>query len=144
MKIGQKKYLRTYIALSSIAASLLVGNKVAFAEEGDGTVGESAPIESTDPMPASESSTEEETEAAEETASSVPVETILDAGVYGADQLTGTTKPNAFVVVCAGKSNVGEQAVDDTGNISVALANVPEGTTVLRVKVYQDTTQTFF
>lgn len=50
MKIGHKKYLRTYIALSSIAASLLVGNKVAFAEEGDGTVGESAPIESTDPM----------------------------------------------------------------------------------------------
>ena len=139
MKIGQKKYLRTYIALSSIAASLLVGNKVAFAEEGDGTVGESAPIESTDPMPATESSTEEETEAA----MPLPVETILDAGVYGADQLTGTTQPNAFVVVCAGESNIGEQAVDDTGNISVTLANVPEGTTVLRVKVYQDTTQTF-
>ena len=79
------------------ATRLLVGNKVAFAEEGDGTVGESAPIESTDPMQATESSTEEETEAA----MPMPVETILDAGGYGADQLTGMTQPNAYVVVCA-------------------------------------------
>ena len=49
MKIVQKKYLRTYIALSSMAASLLVGNKAAFAEEGDGTTAALAPIESTNP-----------------------------------------------------------------------------------------------
>lgn len=153
MKTVQKKYLRTYIALSSMAASLLVGNKVAFAEEGEGTAAESAPIESTDPtLPvqqtdepplAAELSTKEETEAAAETVSTMPVETILDEGIYGADQLTGTTQPNTFVVVCAGESNVGEQAVDDTGIISVALADVPEGMTVLRVKVYKDATQTF-
>ena len=122
------------------ATRLLVGNKVAFAEEGDGTVGESAPIESTDPLQATESSTEEETEAVAETVSTVPVETILDASVYGTDQLTGTTQPNTFVVVCAGESNVSEQAVDASGNISVTLVNVPEGTTVLSVKVYKDAT----
>ena len=64
MKIVQKKYLRTYIALSSMAASLLVGNKAVFAAEGESTAADSAPIESTDPMQATESSTEEETEAA--------------------------------------------------------------------------------
>lgn len=139
MKIGHKKYLRTYIALSSIAASLLVGNKVAFAEEGDGTVGESAPIESTDPMQATESSTEEETEAA----MPMPVETILDAGGYGADQLTGMTQPNAYVVVCAEESKVGEQTADEVGRFAVPLGALPDGTATLQVKVYKDATQTF-
>ncbi len=149
MKIVQKKYLRTYIALSSMAASLLVGNKVAFAEEGDGTTAALAPIESTNPtLPvqqadepplSAELSTEEETE----TASSMPVTTILDEGIYGTNQISGTTEPNAYVVVCAGESKVGEQTADEAGIFTVALVNVPEGTTVLQVKVYKDATQTF-
>ena len=101
MKIVQKKYLRTYIALSSMAASLLVGNKAVFAAEGESTAADSALIEATDPLPATELPTEEEAEAVAETVSTVPVETILDASVYGADQLTGMTQPNAYVVVCA-------------------------------------------
>ena len=153
MKIVQKKYLRTYIALSSMAASLLVGNKVAFAEEGDGSTAPAAPIETTNPVlplqsvedqaPSQALLIEGETVAADEQALPIPVETILNAGVYGADQLTGTTQPNAYVVVCAGESNVGEQVLDATGIISVSLETVPEGTTVLQVKVYKDDTQTF-
>ena len=83
MKIVQKKYLRTYIALSSIAASVLVGNKLAFAEEGDGSTAASAPSESTNPVlpvqqadespVTAESPTEEETEAATDNC-------IIDAG----------------------------------------------------------------
>jgi len=152
MKIVQKKYLRTYIALSSMAASLLVGNKLAFAEEGDGTTAASAPIESTNPVlpvqqadesPVSaELPTEEETEAATETASSMPIETTLDEGVYGTKQISGTTEPNAYVVVCAEESKVGEQTANEAGIFTVALESVPEGTTVLQVKVYKDATQT--
>lgn len=148
MKIVQKKYLRTYIALSSIVASLLVGNKVAFAEEGDGTTAALAPIGSTNPTlpvqqadepPVSEELlTEEETEAA----MPMPVATILDEGVYGTNQLSGTTEPNAYVVVCAEESKVGEQTADESGIFTVALESVPEGTTVLQVKVYKDATQT--
>ena len=139
MKIVQKKYLRTYIALSSMAASLLVGNKAVFAAEGDSTAADSAPIESTDPMQATESSTEEETEAA----MPMPVETILDAGGYGADQLTGMTQPNAYVVVCAEESKVGEQTADEVGRFTVSFGTLPDGTATLQVKVYKDATQTF-
>ena len=139
MKIVQKKYLRTYIALSSMAASLLVGNKAVFAAEGESTAADSAPIESTDPMQATESSTEEETEAA----MPMPVETILDASVYGADQLTGMTQPNAYVVVCAEESKVGEQTADEVGRFTVSFGTLPDGTATLQVKVYKDATQTF-
>ena len=142
MKIVQKKYLRTYIALSSMAASLLVGNKVAFAEE-DAAAAASAPIESTNPTLPLQSVEESPDEASSAEETVMPVETILDAGVYGADQLAGTTQPNVYVVVCAGESKVGEQSVDDTGIFTVTLANIPEGTTVLRVKVDKDASQTF-
>jgi flagellum-specific peptidoglycan hydrolase FlgJ len=47
------------------------------------------------------------------------------------------------VVVSAGESKVGEQTADETGIFTVAVASIPEGTTVLRVKVYKDATQTF-
>lgn len=142
MKIVQKKYLRTYIALSSMAASLLVGNKVAFAEEEAATAAV-APSESTNttlPLQAVEGASEAPGSAE---ASVMPVETILDEGVYGTDQISGTTQPNAYVVVCAGESKVGEQAADAAGQFTVTLETVPEGTTFLRVKVYQDATQTF-
>lgn len=156
MRIVQKKYLRTYIALSSMAASLLVGNKVIFAEEGDAAATALTPIGSTNPrLPvqqadeppvSAESSTEEETEdaaeTAAETASPIPVETILDEGVYGTNQLSGTTQPSAYVVVCAEESKVGEQTADEAGIFTGALASIPEGTTVLQVKVYKDATQT--
>ncbi|HEX5350935.1 MAG TPA: glucosaminidase domain-containing protein, partial [Trichococcus sp.] len=149
MKIVQKKYLRTYITLSSMAASLLVGNKLAFAEEGDGTNVASAPIESTNPVlpvqqadepPVSaELPTEEETEVA----MPMPVVITLDEGVYGTNQISGTTEPNAYVLVCAEESKIGEQTADEAGIFTVALESVPEGTTVLQVKVYKDATQTF-
>lgn len=141
MKIVQKKYLRTYIALSSMAASLLVGNKIAFAEED--AVAASGPIESTNPtapLQSVEGSPEDPGSAGE---TEFSVETRLDAGIYGADQISGTTQPNAYVVVCAGESKVGEQVVADTGIFTVSLANVPEGTAFLQVKVYKDATQTF-
>ncbi|MGA9519729.1 MAG: hypothetical protein WBV27_13195, partial [Trichococcus sp.] len=149
MKIGQKKYMRTYIALSSMAASLLVGHKVAFAEEVDAT----APIETINPVlplqsvevqaPSTASLTDGEPVVVEEQPSLIPVRTILNAGVYGADKLTGTTQPNAYVVVCAGESKVGEQTADEAGIFTIAMASAPEGTTVLQVKVYKDATQTF-
>ena len=143
MKIVQKKYLRTYIALSSMAASLLVGNKAVFAAEGESTAADSALIEATDPLPATELPTEEEAEAVAETVSTVPVETILDASVYGADQLTGMTQPNAYVVVCAEESKVGEQTADEVGRFTVSFGTLPDGTATLQVKVYKDATQTF-
>ena len=151
MRIVQKKYLRTYIALSSVAASLLIGNKVAFAEE-DTAAAASLPTEATNPTLPSEKVEEpaasaellkdEETAAVAENDLSVPTETILDEGLYGTDQLTGKTEPGAYVVVCEGDNKVGEQAADDGGRFIVALGSIPEGTTVLRVKVYKDATQT--
>ncbi|CZQ92272.1 GW dipeptide domain-containing protein [Trichococcus collinsii] len=150
MKIVQKKYLRTYIALSSMAASFLVGNKVAFAEEEASAV--SVPTEATNPTlplgtaeePAvsAELLKDEEIVAVAENNLPVKAETILDEGIYGTNQLSGTTEPNAYVVVCAGESKVGEQTADEAGIFRVALASVPEGTTVLQVKVYKDATQT--
>ena len=64
----------------------------------------------------------------------MPVETFLDEGIYGTNQISGTTETNAYVVVCAGESKVGEQTADDTGIFTVALASVPEGTTVFAGK----------
>ena len=126
-----------------MAASLLVGNKAVFAAEGESTAADSAPIESTDPLPATELPTEEETETVAETVSPVPVETILDASVYGADQLTGMTQPNAYVVGCAEESKVGEQTADEVGRFTVSFGTLPDGTATLQVKVYKDATQTF-
>ena len=153
MKIVQKKYLRTYIALSSMATSLLVGNKAVFAEEEDAAATTLAPIESPNPtLPLQQSDeppitaellTEEETEAATETTMPMPAATILDKGVFGSNQLSGTSQPGNYVVVCAEESKVGEQTVNDTGHFVVTLETVPKGTAVLRVMVYKDATQTF-
>jgi len=71
----------------------------------------------------------------------VSAATVLEAGVYGTNQLTGTAQPGAYVVVCAGDNKIGAQSVDETGKFTVALGNVPEGTTVLQVKVYTDADQ---
>ena len=49
MKIVQKNYLRACIALSSLTASLLAGNNIAFADETDAATSSLAPIETTTP-----------------------------------------------------------------------------------------------
>ncbi|OUL07941.1 hypothetical protein B0533_11940 [Sedimentibacter sp. SX930] len=154
MKIVQRKYTRAYVALSGLAASLLAGNNIAFADETDAATAGVAPIETTIPafpvqpsadlMPTADSAQEETaayTDASKE--SIVVTATVLDAGIYGTDQISGTTQPNAYVLVCAGESKVGEQTADEAGQFTVTLETVPEGTTVLQVKVYKDATQTF-
>ena len=109
MKIVQRKYTRAYVALSGLAASLLAGNNIAFADETDAATAGVAPIETTIPafpvqpsadlMPTADSAQEETaayTDASKE--SIVVTATVLDAGIYGTDQISGTTQPNAYVV----------------------------------------------
>ena len=155
MKIVQKNYLRACIALSSLTASLLAGNNIAFADETDAATSSLAPIETTtpalsaqlpaEPTPTAGPAQEDGTSAYPERSVEqlvAPV-TVLEAGVYGSNQLTGTAQPSAYVVICAGENKIGEQSVDGSGSFTVALGNIPEGTTVLQVKVYTDANQTF-
>lgn len=135
---GHKKYLRTYIALSSIAASLLVGNKVALPKKGMAPLGNRR--RSNQQIRCKQNHQRKKKQKLQCRCLS---ETILDAGGYGADQLTGMTQPNAYVVVCAEESKVGEQTADEVGRFAVPLGALPDGTATLQVKVYKDATQTF-
>jgi len=154
MNIVQRKYTRAYVALSGLAASLLAGNNIAFADQTDAATAGVAPIETTIPafpvqpsadlIPTADSAQEETAAYRDASKESIVVAaTVLDAGIYGTNQISGTSQPNAYVVVCAGESKVGEQTADEAGQFTVTLETVPEGTTVLQVKVYKDATQTF-
>lgn len=154
MNIVQRKYTRAYVALSGVAASLFAGNNIVFADDTDATTAGAATIETTslefpvqssaDLMPTADSTQEETaayTDASKE--SIVVASTVLDMGIFGTNQISGTSQPNAYVVVCAEENKVGEQTADEVGRFAVPLGALPDGTATLQVKVYKDATQTF-
>ena len=147
--IVQNKYVRTCIALSSMAASsLFFGNEYIYAEEQDAaaetattddanSAGSVQTVESPVEQPPQEAVTTEPEATLPQTG-----ETVLDVGVPGDRTISGTTTAGVYLSVFAGEQIVGEQLVDETGHFTVSLVELPADATTLMVKVYADDTKT--
>ena len=147
--IVQNKYIRTCIALSSMAAaSLFFGNENIYAEEQDAaaetTRTDDASAAVSEQTAASPVEQQPQEALATEPEATLPqtVETVLAVGVPGDRTISGTATAGVYLSVFAGEKVVGEQLVDETGHFTVSLIELPADATTLKVKVYADDTKT--
>ena len=169
--IVHNKYLRTCLALSSMAAtSLFFGNKYVYADEQNVLI-ESVPVDSASSGISTQQPTAVEPEAAQKTilqavtdgaipagetaandsaATTTPVlqESAVDIAkmvldpVYADDkEISGTATPNSYIVFLDEDASLMETPVDATGAFRVTATGIHAGD-VLRAVVYSDQSKT--
>lgn len=169
--IVQNKYLRTCLALSSMAASgLIFGGKYAYADE-QNVLTESVPVDSASLAIPTQQSAAAETEATQETVLQAVTEGAAQAGetaansadatntpalqVHAADikkmlldpvyadakEISGTAAPNSYIVFLEGGVSLMETPVDAAGAFRLAPTGIEAGS-VLRAIVYSDQSKT--